>query len=76
MKTTISIAFLAAVGVFVAFPAQAYLDPGTGSIVLQAIIGIVASVGVAMKIYWDKVKGFTSRLFGGKKADPKAGPEN
>ncbi len=36
--------------------AMAYLDPGTGSMVLQLILGGIAGVMVVMKMYWQKVK--------------------
>ncbi len=36
--------------------AHAYLDPGSGSIILQAIIGAIAAGGVTIKIYWHKLK--------------------
>lgn len=42
-------------------PAYAYLDPGTGSIFLQVILGIAAGVLVAGKIYWAKIKDLFSR---------------
>lgn len=35
---------------------QAYLDPGTGSMLLQVILGGVAAVGVAVKLYWHKLR--------------------
>lgn len=34
----------------------AYLDPGTGSMMLQVILGGVAAVGVAIKLYWHKLR--------------------
>lgn len=37
-------------------PVQAYLDPGTGSMLLQVILGGVAAVGVALKLYWHKLR--------------------
>ena len=37
--------------------AQAYLDPGTGSILLQIIIGGVAGLGVVGKLYWHRLRG-------------------
>ena len=37
-------------------PAFAYLDPGTGSIVLQAIIGAVAVGAATISVYWNKLK--------------------
>jgi hypothetical protein len=41
----------------------AYLDPGTGSLILQVIIGGILGVGVVLKTYWSKIR----RLFGKKK---------
>jgi hypothetical protein len=34
----------------------AYIDPGTGSLVLQAIAGGVAAAAVTAKLYWSRVK--------------------
>ena len=46
---------------------EAYLDPGTGSMLLQVILGGIAAVGVAVKLYWHKLR----VAFGmGKKEDP------
>ena len=36
--------------------AYAYLDPGSGSILIQALIGALVGVGVAIKVYWEKIK--------------------
>lgn len=36
--------------------AVAYLDPGTGSMLLQVILGGVAAVAVAFKLYWHKLR--------------------
>jgi hypothetical protein len=33
-----------------------YLDPGAGSLLLQALAGGVAAVGVFARIYWRRVK--------------------
>lgn len=49
----------------IARPAYAYLDPGTGAIVVQLLLGGVAGFMVIVKLYWQRVKGF----FGGKKTD-------
>ena len=46
--------------------AFAYLDPSTGSMILSAIVGIIATVGLALKTYWYKLKS----LFKGQKATP------
>jgi hypothetical protein len=42
-------------------PAHAYLDPGTGSMILQAIVGAVAVAGATLSVYWGKVKSLFSR---------------
>lgn len=39
----------------------AYLDPSTGSMVVSAIVGIFASIALALKTYWYKIKGFFKR---------------
>lgn len=36
--------------------ANAYIDPGTGSIVVQSIIATVAGIGFALKVYWNNIK--------------------
>jgi hypothetical protein len=36
--------------------AEAYLDPGTGSMMLQVILGGIAAIGVAIKLYWHKLR--------------------
>ena len=33
-------------------PAQAYLDPGAGSILLQVLLGGFAAAGVFAKLFW------------------------
>ncbi len=44
--------------VMLAPPAWAYLDPGTGSMIISAIVGLFATVGLALKTYWYKIKAF------------------
>ena len=36
-------------------PVEAYLDPGTGSMLLQILLGGVAAVGVIAKLYWHRL---------------------
>jgi hypothetical protein len=33
-----------------------YLDPGTGSIVIQAILAAILAIGVFSKIFWNKIR--------------------
>lgn len=57
MRRDLSIVLLLILAGF-AQPALAYLDPSTGSMILSAIIGIFASIGLAVKTYWYRIKGF------------------
>ena len=43
--------------------AYAYLDPGSGSFILQAIIGFLAALSASFIYYWTKVKNFFLKLF-------------
>jgi hypothetical protein len=52
--------------------AHAYLDPGTGSILLQVLIGGVAGLGVIVKLYWHRLRS----LFGVRKKDPREIPKH
>ncbi len=36
--------------------ALAYLDPGTGSMILQVIIAAFVAVGIYIKLFWHKLK--------------------
>jgi O-antigen/teichoic acid export membrane protein len=55
-RTALAIALLAfSPGVF------AYLDPSTGSMLVSAIVGILASLALAVKTYWYKLKNFFRR---------------
>ena len=54
--------FLLAVLTLTASPAAlAYLDPSTGSMVVSAIVGISASIALALKTYWYRIKGLFRR---------------
>lgn len=39
----------------------AYMDGGTGSLIVQAIIALVLGVGTTMKIYWGSIKSWFSK---------------
>ena len=51
---------------FLFFPntnAYAYLDPGTGSIILQAIFGLIAAIGAYITLFWRKFKDLIRKIF-------------
>ncbi|MEE8295649.1 MAG: hypothetical protein V3R64_08050 [Sphingomonadales bacterium] len=37
-------------------PAYAYLDPGTGAMILQIVLGGIAGALMVGKLYWHKIK--------------------
>ena len=47
--------------VMLPLPAMAYLDPTTGSMIISAIVGLFASLVLAIKTYWYRLKGFFTR---------------
>ena len=60
-----SVFTVAALGLFIALPSHAYLDPGTGSIILQSLLaGIAVAIGV-LRLYWQRFKSFLANLTGG-----------
>lgn len=52
-------------------PAFAYIDPGSGSAIMSAIVGLFVAVGLAIKTYWYKLKS----LITGKKPKNNRGEE-
>lgn len=42
----------------VAIPAHAYLDPGTGSLLLQGAIAAIAAGVFTVKTYWYRIRAF------------------
>jgi len=47
--------------IFINNNAFAYLDPGTGSIILQALVGAIAAGATYCSMYWQKIKSFFSK---------------
>jgi len=35
-----------------------YLDPGTGSFIIQILLASLLGIGVALKVYWKKIIAF------------------
>ena len=59
MQSLASLSFLLALAAMLVgastSTAHAYLDPGTGSIILQVLLGGVAGLALACKLYWQKL---------------------
>lgn len=43
---------------------HAYIDPGTGSMIVQALFAAIAACAVTIGIFWHRLKDFWARLFG------------
>jgi hypothetical protein len=65
----VQVACVIAACLAVASPAEAYLDPGTGSMLLSAVIGVAAAVGLAVKMFWYRLIG----LIRGRPRGPRPG---
>ena len=39
----------------------AYFDPGTGTLLLQGLIAVLAAGGAAITLYWNKLKSLFSK---------------
>ena len=63
--------FVATCGLVVlSTPAHAYIDPGTGGMLLQLLLGGTAGALVIGKLYWLRIKeGFQSIFGGGAKSE-------
>ena len=72
MKKILTFLILNIIAIFtIVTNAYAYLDPGTGSFILQAIIGFLAAVSAGFLYYWTKVKNFFLKIFKKKNNDEK-----
>jgi len=52
--------------------AYAYIDPGSGSAIMSAIIGFFVVIGLTIKSFWYKIKSFFT---GGEKDDSHTGED-
>ena len=62
IRRALRVVFVLAACLLTAPPAHAYLDPGTGSMLLSALIGLAAAVALGLKMFWYRLVG----LFRGK----------
>jgi hypothetical protein len=57
-----TVAFLSFAFLFLFLPsANAYLDPGTGSFLFQALVGAILALGLTAKLFWRKIVVFVTR---------------
>jgi hypothetical protein len=55
------LSFAGLASIFTTSTAHAYLDPGTASLILQGIIGVIGAGIVTLGIYWQKFTGLFRR---------------
>jgi hypothetical protein len=41
--------------------ADIYIDPGSGSVILQVILAALLGIGVVFKMFWGKIKSLFSK---------------
>jgi hypothetical protein len=44
-----------------ATPSRAYLDPSTGGMIISALVGLLATLGLVLKTYWYRVRALLRR---------------
>lgn len=57
-------------------PAYAYLDPGTGSIILQGLLAGIATAMAIAGMFWQRIKSIFSSMFCSKKSTHPHSEEN
>ncbi len=67
-KSTFLIVNMVMISLIVPQTAFAYIDPGTGSYVLQVLIGVAFGAWFSIKVFGAKIKAFLNRIFS---KDPK-----
>jgi hypothetical protein len=51
--------------------AFAYIDPGTGIVLLQGLLAAIVGAWVGIKFYWKKISNAVARLFGRRQSSEK-----
>ena len=51
------------INIFTLTNANAYVDPGSASIIVQLIIGVIAGALATIKLWWKKMINFFLKLF-------------
>jgi hypothetical protein len=64
MMNKLKLAVLAVLSLFIfSTKSQAYLDPGTGSYVLQIVLAFVIGGLYSLKLYWKRIKAYFQRKY-------------
>ncbi len=61
-NNVLSVLLLAAFSLLISTDTSfAYIDPGSGSMILQVLIASILGILTAVKIYWHKIKSYFSK---------------
>lgn len=52
----------------------AYLDPGSGSFIIQLLIGLIAGLAVLLRTQWGRIRAWWTQRFGRTPPPPPAPP--
>lgn len=74
-KLAICAAALALPMIFVK-SAYAYIDPGTGSMIVQAIIAALVAIGASIGIFWNRVRSLFGWISGRKNSKGQSSDED
>jgi hypothetical protein len=55
--------------IFFTIRGYGYIDPGTGSYIIQILIAAVVGAGLGVRLFWKRIKDFFNNLFGKKKEE-------
>ena len=64
MRILLAVAPVVVVLLLCEWPVYAYLDPGSGSMLLQVLLGGFAAVGVVARLYWHRLTAVVRRKEG------------
>lgn len=76
MQFKIAVFICALSVIFTPATASAYIDPGTGSILIQGLIGAIAAIGVTLKLYWHRIIALFRRESSRKEKHAKSNADN
>lgn len=61
LRTTWVLYLTACLSLIVIAPASAYIDPGSGSLVFQAVVAAAVAIPVAIASFWGRITAFFNR---------------
>ena len=69
MKMIVGVLLFAIIQIIFTERAYAYIDPGTGSMLIQGLLALIAMISVSLGIFWRRIRSFFTRILGREKND-------